>query len=190
MSKLVCGVGLNDADYPVQPEINGKQIKCPFYRVWESMLNRCYSRKYQANKPTYTNCTVYDEWLKFSNFKSWMEQQDWQDKQLDKDLIFAGNKIYSPDKCVFVDRVTNTFVIDSGASRGEWPIGVNFFKPNGKFIARCCNPFTKKRESLGYFACPEQAHQAWKTRKHELALQLAEIQSDPRVAAALKTRYL
>lgn len=28
-----------------------------------------------------------DEWNTFSNFKNWMEKQNWEDKQLDKDII-------------------------------------------------------------------------------------------------------
>lgn len=189
-AKLVHGVGLNDADYAVTPIVNGKRNRCRFYRTWESMLNRCYSAKYQAKQPTYIGCYVCDEWLTFSNFKKWMEQQDWQGKELDKDLLFVGNKIYSPDTCVFVDKKTNSFANDHGAARGEWPIGVSFHKHVGKFSAQCGNQITEKREHLGYFTCPNEAHKAWKKRKHELACQLADLQNDERVADALRTRYL
>lgn len=119
-----------------------------------------------------------------------MEVQSWQGKQLDKDLLVKGNKFYSPENCVFVDRVTNSFTIDRGANRGVWPLGVSFDKRDVKFRAQCSNPFTKKNENLGYFTCSDEAHQAWKKRKHELACQLADLQTDKRVAAALRTRYL
>jgi len=33
-------------------------------------------------------------------------------------------------------------------------------------------------------------NEAWRAKKHDLALQYAEMQSDPRVAEALKLRYL
>lgn len=189
MRNLVYGVGVNDADYTIRPNINGKQLKCPFYLAWTHMLARCYDTKYQATYPTYVGCTVCAEWLTFDNFKVWMLSQDWIGKQLDKDLLIRGNKIYSPDTCAFVDFMTNAFITDRGNARGDYPIGVSYHKGAGKFTARCCNPFTKKREHLGVFTCPNQAHLAWKTRKHELALKLADLQTDERVAKALVARY-
>ena len=116
-------MGVNDADYTVIPTVNGKQVVCTFYRAWTAMLKRCYNPTYQANNPTYIGCTVCDEWLTFSNFKKWMMRQDFQGKQLDKDLLVKGNKLYSPETCVFVDGMINTFTIDSGAIRGDYPIG-------------------------------------------------------------------
>lgn len=187
INKLVYGVGINDANYKVNPIINGKQVMCPFYMVWRDRLKVCYSSKYQAKHPTYIGCTVCEEWLTFSNFKSWMEAQDWQGKELDKDLLFVGNKIYSPETCAFVSAVTNTFVTDRGADRGNCPIGVTL--RGSKFQVKCCNPFNKKNEYLGLFICPNQAHLAWKKRKHEHACQLADLQTDGRVAKALRERY-
>lgn len=189
MRKLVYGVALNDADYAVKPVVNGKQLPCPFYQAWKDMLRRCYDTNFQAKKPTYARCSVADEWLVFSNFKRWMEMQDWIGKHLDKDILVKGNKVYSPNTCVFIDEATNNFTTDRAADRGEFPIGVSFRKDNGKFQALCRNQFTKKLEHLGFFTCTEQAHQAWKKRKHELACQLADIQTDGRVAAALRLRY-
>lgn len=197
--KTVCGVGINDAGYAVtkfEPigYVNGKRKQkrvwvCPYYQAWIDMLKRCYSDKCQKKRPTYAGCTVSDEWLTFSNFKNWMEKQEWEGKHLDKDLLIDGNKIYSADTCVFVSPLVNTFTIDSGATRGEWKIGVYWHKPAGKFIAQCRNPFTKKRERLGQFTCEQQAHEAWLKRKLELAHELAAIQTDPRVATALIDRY-
>lgn len=115
--KLVCGVGINDADYVFQKWetiiVNGKRKQkliweCDFYRTWKSMLARCYSIKTQERQPTYKGCSVSDEWLTFSVFKNWMEKQDWEDKQLDKDLLFEGNKVYSSETCVFVTRMVST----------------------------------------------------------------------------------
>lgn len=200
--KLVHGVGVNDADYLVQRfEINKEGRKssgayknkliwaCPFYRCWESMLGRCYSENYQNKKPTYKGCSVCQVWLIFSNFKSWMERQDWEGKQLDKDILINGNKIYSPQNCIFVCGAINTFTTESNASRGDSPLGVSYNKCNGKFRARCRNPFTNKSDHLGYFDCPEKAHQKWLTKKLEHAYALAAIQTDSRVGEALIRRY-
>lgn len=195
----VCGVGINDADYVVKKwetigNVDGKRKRkliwfCPFYRTWNSMLERCYSTKYQDKKPTYKGCSVSDEWLTFSNFRGWMEKQDWEGMQLDKDLLFEGNKVYSSETCVFVSREVNMFTIDRGATRGEWMIGVYWHKRANKFTSQCSNPFTQKREHLGYFTCELEAHKEWIKRKLELAHELAEIQTDERVAKALIDRY-
>lgn len=198
-NKLIHGVGINDAGYVVEiretsGHINGKQKQktlwsCPFYSIWAAMLQRCYSQKWHMRRPTYIGCTVVDEWKTFSKFKAWMEKQDWEGNQLDKDLIFHGNKEYCPTKCVFISRIVNLFLTESTASRGQLPIGVSWKKPNNKFQARCGNPFTKKQEFIGYYDNAKEAHQAWLKRKLELAHQLAALQTDPRVAKALIDRY-
>jgi hypothetical protein len=190
IGKLVCGIGSNDADYVVKPTINGKVVVCPFYRVWHSMLVRCYDAKLQARQPTYIGCSVVPEWLSFMAFRTWMIEQDWQGRELDKDILVPGNKVYGPETCVFISQGLNKFATDSAAARGEFPIGVCWNKRNGKFQAYCGNPFTSKEEHLGYFTCPDAAHEAWRSRKHELALQIAVLHADPRIAAALSTRYL
>lgn len=197
--KLVYGVGVNDADYVTQRFEtirygDGKQKRrkvwvCPYYRAWESMLRRCYSAKLHERRPTYAGCTVSEDWLTFSNFKRWMEAQDFEGMQLDKDLLFKGNKVYSAEKCVFVTGMVNSFTTDSKAARGEWLIGLHWNKEAAKFQAQCSNPFTNKQEHLGLFTCEQEAHQAWRKRKMELAHELAAIQTDPRVAKALINRY-
>jgi len=187
---LVYGVGVNDSNYVVQPTINGKRVVCPFYMAWQGMLERCYSAKFQAKQPTYIGCSVAPEWWSFMTFRAWMTMQDWQGRELDKDLLFPGNKVYSSTTCVFISSGLNRFTLDRAAARGEWPIGVCWHKREGKFRASCSNPFTGKLEYLGYYTCPDEAHEAWRARKHELALQIAALHADPRIAKALSTRYL
>ena len=195
-NKLVFGVGVNDADYNVYEHavVDGKDKivwTCPFYRTWKNMLVRCYSEKYQLKRPTYKGCSVCEEWLTFSNFKAWMEQQDWGSKHLDKDLLKEGNKLYCPDYCIFVDQMINSFVTDRVNARGEYMIGVDWNKASGKFRSQCRNPFTRKGETVGLFTNELEAHLAWKKRKHELACMLAESEycNDTRLAEALRTRY-
>ena len=200
MINLFLGVGVNDAGYVVKVRetvgyIDGKRIRkctwsCPFYVKWTNMLQRCYSKNYQERNPTYQNCLVCNEWLYFSNFKAWMETQDWKGKELDKDLLIRSNKIYSPETCVFISRMVNSFVLERDASRGKYPIGVYWSKHHKKYLARCQNPFTNKYEYLGAFNDPQEAHKAWLTKKNELANVLANIQEDEKVAAALRTRYV
>lgn len=199
LTKLVYGVGINDADYSVHLfetsyTIDGKRKvklkwKCPYYSRWKDMLMRCYSLKCLQRHPTYRDCYVCDEWLVFSNFKAWMEQQDWEGKHLDKDLLIEGNKVYSPNACVFIDQKLNKFLLECYSSRGEYPIGVSWNKRLGKFVATCNNPITGKSEHLGVFIYPNEAHLAWKQTKHKFALDLANTQKDPRVVKALINRY-
>jgi len=189
MGKLVCGVGVNDADYIVQPTINGKRKCCPFYRKWKSMIVRCYDDKFKSKFPTYIGCTVCEEWLTFSNFKRWMESKDWEGKELDKDLLTKGNKVYSPASCVFISQKMNKFLTDSSLARGEFPLGVTFDKEAGKYRTQCQNPLTGKIERIGRFIDPESANEAWRKRKHELSCQLADLQKDERIAQSLRARY-
>ena len=188
--KLVCGIGINDADYKVEFLVEGKKQICPIYRKWRNMIHRCYSIKAKERDRCYRDVSVCKEWLTFSNFKSWMESQDWQGKELDKDLLIKGNKVYSPEACIFIDRIVNVFMTDSALSRGCHLIGCYFDKQLLRFRSRCSNPFSKKLESLGLYNSELDAHQAWRKRKHELACQLAELQKDSRIADALRVRYL
>ena len=131
-------------------------------------------RKRTKEKANYAGCSVSDDWLTFDNFKSWMEKQDWEGKWLDKDLLEKGNKTYCHDKCAFVSREVNMFLVDRAASRGEFLIGCYWQKAAKKFHAKCSNPFTGKQEYLGLFSKEEDAHLAWVKRKREIAHALSE----------------
>ena len=199
MNKLICGIGVNDLGYRTQvwedlPKSGGKRIRktvflCKYYAAWRNMLTRCYSKKSLESYPSYTGTKVCNEWLYAATFKKWMEQQDWHGKCLDKDIIVPKSKLYSPDTCAFVLNATNLFVTARDACRGDYPIGVHLFKRTGKYGACCSNLFTGKKEHLGYFSTPEDAHESWRKRKHELAQLVAATESDPRVVEALKKRY-
>lgn len=102
------GFGVNDANYPVNITTGEGKLRkivwrCPYYQKWVNMLDRVYGN---SNKPSYENTCVCDEWANFTNFKMWMEQQDWFGKELDKDLKGDGS-LYGPDTCVFVSKKVN-----------------------------------------------------------------------------------
>jgi hypothetical protein len=187
--RMVCGVGINDADYMTQRKTDAGKWICPFYRAWTDMLRRCYSEKNKRWNPAYSGCTVSPQWHSFSEFKRWMSQQDYEGNDLDKDLLFPGNKIYSPETCIFISQSLNKFVADNKASRGEWPLGVYWHKGNGRFAAHCRNPFTGKQVHIGLFDDPESAHESWRNYKHQIALIYADLQVDPRLAQNLRSRY-
>lgn len=199
-NKLVCGWGINDVDYNVHKHefINGKWKKvwvCPYYVKWLNILKRCLSPKLQARQPTYKGCTVTDKWRRLSDFIKWVDSQpnrDWENCQPDKDILFEGNKHYSPETVVFVSGKVNNFIIDRGKSRGKYMIGVcdagKAYK-NKPYISRCRDPFTGKGKTIGRFSTEIEAHLAWQSYKHQMAYLLAEEQTDPRVAEALRKRY-
>lgn len=171
---LVYGVGLNDANYQVYEYsiINGVKTavwQCPFYRRWVAMLRRSYSKHYHKSRGSYDGCVVCEEWKTFSNFKKWMEIQDWEGKALDKDILGFDSKYYSPETCIFISRELNSFLTDCRKSRGEHLIGASLEKDSGLFKASCNNPFTRKLENLGRFKSEVEAHLTWKKRKHEIA---------------------
>ena len=196
--RKIHGVGINDLDYTVIVTetvgyVDGKQKqkviwKCPYYTKWIMMLSRCYSKTLHKALPRYENCAVCDEWLLLSNFKAWMEKQDWEGKHLDKDLIVRGNRMYSPETCCFIPEKLNIFMVECNASRGDFPIGVSWRSDRGKFRARCNNPFTRKEEHLGYFSDLVDAHNAWLSRKLELCEGFYGIVEDE-IVSKLIDRY-
>jgi hypothetical protein len=187
MKHLLYGIGINDANYVVKVceyvFIDGvrKRVEtwcCPYYTRWKNMLTRCYSTSYQNNQPTYKGCTVCDDWLKLSSFKTWMEQQDWEGKQLDKDILFHGNKVYSPETCMFVSPLVNSFFLrEERVNRGEFPVGVSFDRNRNKYTAKC-NQLDGSVRNLGRYDCPETAHLAWKIEKQRLGYILSESESN------------
>lgn len=201
-TKLVHGVGINDADYAVTRsekvlKENGKfrnvQVWiCPFYQRWRTMLGRVYSSTSRKFCKNYADCVVCEEWHLFSTFRGWMQWQDWEGKELDKDILIKGNKTYSPETCVFVDKIVNTFFNEREAVRGEYPTGVDKRKVSKSkpFIAYCSNPFTGVREYLGYYSTSNEAHKVWLKRKTELAILLADMQTNPKVAEAIILKYI
>lgn len=160
---MIYGVGINDSSAPVSQGVyvGGKYIevwKCPQYVLWRDMLKRCYSGKY----PSYNGCEVCPEWLTFSNFKEWLQEEGWKPAPgicLDKDFLGDG-KLYSPQTCCFIPSEVNCAII-SGGSLGL--AGVSFHKKTGKFQSRGSSP--EGSVYLGLYSTQEEAHTAWQKHK-------------------------
>jgi len=182
-TNLIHGIGVNDAEYVVKKIIKGKEISCPYYATWKTMIQRCYSSKLHDRCPTYIGCSVCDEWLFFMCFRRWMMQQDWESGQLDKDIINPGNKIYSPSNCCFVLQDINKLLTDSNAARGKYPQGVYLNVAAKKFQAYMKVSGVKK--SLGYYFNPEDASKAYIEAKTTHILSIAKKQNDIRVRNGL-----
>ena len=197
---IVCGVGINDADYSVMvhAEVDGKDKVvwiCPFYNTWKGMLARCYSEKFLRKMPVYVGCSVCEEWLTFSKFRNWMVSQNWQDndgktKQLDKDLLSdcLRGKCYAPNTCIFVSHSVNSFISNCSGTNGDLPRGVRYYPKNGKFNAQIQSPKVGKKVNLGYYDTPEEASVVYIKAKSEIAAWLAEKEDDPVVKQILLTK--
>ena len=192
---LVHGVAINDSDYPVFHHSYRDGVRyiswaCPVYRMWKNMLRRCYCPKFLSKNPTYAGCSVCDDWLVFSRFRAWVITQEFDGKDLDKDLLFPGNKSYSPDRCVFISHALNSFITDRLRSRTRRKVGVTFHEQTGKYRAKCKSPITGKSDHLGLFITQDSAHKAWLSRKNYWAQYFADLESDQRIAIALRSRYM
>ena len=181
---LVYDVGVNDADYAVQKNVGGRTIRCPYYRAWSNMLKRSYSPSQLVDAPTYADCTVATEWLVFSNFKAWMEKQDWKGKQLDKDVLWPGNKMYGPDTCCFVDSSVNCAVAYKQTNTTTHYPGVSYHKHRKCYVAQCFGADGEKHYRSG-FKTPREAFRAYAGFKIQAFATLADRQSDSRVAIGL-----
>lgn len=159
----VCGVGILGAKYP--SKVNG--VKTKEYKLWQSMLERCYSATYQKQRPTYEGCEVSDNFKSYEYFYEWCHKQigfSNQGWQLDKDLLIKGNKVYSESTCVFIPAEINLVLTKSNKTRGEHLIGVNWDKTNKAFKARV-NKSKGKQEHLGYFNTELEAFNVYKEAK-------------------------
>lgn len=70
------------------------------------------TKVHKKYKPEYKDKSVCEEWLNYSNFKIWFDEHYVPCKNnqidLDKDLLVQGNKVYSPETCVFLLHYQNT----------------------------------------------------------------------------------
>jgi hypothetical protein len=138
-----------------------------YYAAWIDMLKRCYSDKYLEKYPSYKGCSVCPEWLYLSVFHAWMQAHDgYRDGlELDKDILVFGNKVHSPQTCLFVSHAVNVLLNDRGATRGEWAQGVYFDKPMRKFRAEI--RIDGKLKHLGYFDSEDEAEETYLAAKSD-----------------------
>lgn len=143
------------------------------YVKWKDMLRRCYSAEYQMKEPAYKGCTVCDEWHNYQVFAQWYDRSKYpisaQRMEVDKDLLFKGNKIYSPDKCCIVPKSLNTLLINRKRARGAMPIGV--VRNGSRYEARCSNG--RGMKYLGRFKTPLEAFAVYKEYKEKHIKEIA-----------------
>lgn len=135
--------------------------------IYWNMWNRCYLESYLEKNPKYRGCTICDDWLNDrESFYDWIAENYYiiEDEQidLDKDILVKGNRIYSPDTCIFTPHVINTYFEKITRS----PQKTN----NGKYSMEIT--VNGKRINLGTFDTEEEAKLEY--IKHKQAAILAK----------------
>lgn len=102
----MCGIGYSGMAIGTEGYFEKSYIK------WKNMIQRCYDKKvHKKYKPEYKDKSVCEEWLNYANFKIWFDEHYVPTKNnqvdLDKDLLVQGNKVYSPETCVFLIHYQN-----------------------------------------------------------------------------------
>ena len=188
----VYGVGITGLE-PTRDE-NGEQLDS--YKCWCEMLRRCYSAKYQKKQPTYIGCCVSDDWIYYSNFKNWYDNNYYKinnkTSQLDKDILIKNNKVYSPETCIFVPQFINTLFIKRQNDRGELPIGVTYDKTSKKYVEQLSvfKNGKKTLKKLGRFDTPEEAFEVYKKAKEDYIKEDADNYKDKIPVELYKAMYV
>lgn len=164
--------------------IGGKYQTCNLnhtkeYKIWSSILQRCFDGQTKEKWSVYDDVTCCEEWLLFENFYEWLHNQEnfkqWLKEErwdIDKDILFKGNKVYSPETCLLIPHNVNSLFTKSNKARGKYPIGV--VKHGKKYQASCQNMLMGKREYLGTYETPQKAFKAYKRYKENLIKQVAK----------------
>ena len=153
---------------PYLPSITGKLTV--EYEIWRTMLKRCYDANFHINNPTYIGCTVHSDWLNFQTFAQWYCKNPYcrQGYDLDKDILYYGNKIYGPGTCVLVPHEVNILFRDSSKKsvNRDLPTGVELI--GSKYRARLGS------KHIGTYMTLHEAHLAYLTHKRTGYLFIAE----------------
>jgi hypothetical protein len=175
-------------------QINGVQKHTKSRTVWRDMISRCTENNpIQKSFPGYIGCTVAEEFKDFQFFAEWCNAQigyGLENYQIDKDILYPNNKVYSSKTCVFVPRALNSFLCAANKIRGIYPQGVSVDKRRNRFIAYIY--INNSRKNLGYFETDELAAATYKNEKEKEAKRWAsrieshEFIVDPRVTERLK----
>lgn len=164
------------------------KIRTHGYDIWKAMIGRCYDEKMQKKMPCYVGVTVCEEWHNFQNYHEWLVSQSDYGKgyHLDKDLLFQGNKIYSPDTCILIPSEINIAVTFSETKNSNLPIGVSFDSRKNKYYA--CINIEGKTASLGFHETISDARSVYIDEKESIVRELAEKwkgEIDPKAYKAL-----
>lgn len=160
---------------------NGKTLL--EYKIWKSVMQRCYSQSHKKLNPSYLNCRASENFKNFTFFREWATKQIGFDSKfdIDKDILGCGS-VYSEDVCVFVPREINLVF----TNRVKMAKGVCFDERLGKFAAQICDGGGNRR--LGLFYNETEAELAYlkeKTKRIEFLAEKYKHSIDYRVYVKL-----
>ncbi len=178
LSPSVYGVGIVGIRY--NTNVDGKHTT--EYGTWKNMLRRCYSEKGRHKFQSYDDCTVSENFKKYSYFYEWVNKQVGFNTvddmgnifQLDKDLLSKGNKIYSETTCVFLPLEINIALAIKDSKHKKFHVGVR--KNHNKYEVTC--RINSKSTYLGTFNTEIEAFNAYKQAKENYLKELANKWKD------------
>lgn len=133
--KLLCGIGVNDTTDPVfGVDGDGNRWWCPYYSCWYNMLRRVSGKYDTYRNESYKKVSATPDFLRFSQYKPWMKNQDWEGKTLDKDILGDGT-LYSFETCCFIPNDVNVFLTGLHTPT-ERLYGVSYRPKTNSYIAR------------------------------------------------------
>ena len=144
------------------------------YAIWSKLICRCYYDKFQKLHPSYIGCTVCDEWHNYQTFAKWYEENYFEvpneRTEIDKDIIYPHNTLYSPETCLLVPQSVNLLFSRHTIDGRDLPIGI--LKRNDKYIVN----FTYKGEKnyCGKIKTLEEACEKYIEYKEKCLKQIAE----------------
>lgn len=136
-------------------------------RMWYGMRARCKEGGIQQEKRnTYVGCV--NGFGSKKEFVSWAQLQpgfgmfdgNGRRYQLDKDLLFPGNKIYSAERCSIIPSFINALMLDCGS---KTETGAAWHRVTGMWQARVQT--LEGRVYLGIYDTAQDAHSAWRKAK-------------------------
>ena len=175
----ICGVGYYGNALPKRSHPKIERI----YNVWSKMIRRCYDAEYIQFKD-YSDCSVSEYFASFEHFSTWYLSQVGSDQnnwQLDKDLLYKGNRVYSEDTCCIVPHEINN-LLRRYTKNSSTCKGVYYNTKLGKFSAHLLGKY------IGLFATEIEAFYAYKEAKETYIKEVAnkwKDKIDPRVYEAL-----
>lgn len=143
------------------------------YNTWCGMLHRCYDENRQEKDKTYRICSVDPLWHNFQNFAHWFVNQKLytlDSSELDKDLLVANNKVYSPTSCCLLPKKINSTL--AYKREGSSTTGVWFCEEEGKY--RVTGYFEGKPKILGRYDHLQEAYDVFKNYKENYVRLLAD----------------
>lgn len=166
MKPTMCGIGYHGSE-----EIN---YQSKAYLRWHDMMNRCYNEKFHERQSQYKGFTVCEEWHNFRNFEIWYIENTYGNESLDldKDILFKGNTVYSPETCCLVPHFINTLFVNTRNGRGDYPVGVFFDIDKEKY--RAAMSFMGRQIKLGTFDTDKEAFARYKEYKEDFIQDIAE----------------